>query len=91
MSFRYNFGGDRFYMIPQSYKFSHSLYLNNFLEVWLIGNQRYQVTPFRYINWADEVSRFVRVRKVLGDMKYLMSSVKQEFVYKEGLYYRIIK
>ena len=32
--------------------------------------------PFRYNNWADEVSRFVRGRKVLGDMEYLMRSVQ---------------
>ena len=64
-------------MLPQSYKFSHGLCLNNFLQVWLIGNQRYQVPPFRYINWNDEVSHFVMVRKVIGNMKYLMSSVEQ--------------
>ena len=59
-------------MLPQSYKISHGHYLNNFLQVLLIGNQRYQVPPFRYINQADEVYHSVRVIKVLGDMKYLM-------------------
>ena len=43
----------------------------------LIGNQRYQVPPFRYINCDDEVSLLVRGSKVLGDMKYLMRSVKR--------------
>ena len=46
-------------MLPQSYTFSHGLCLNNFLQVWLIGNQRDQVLLFRYINWADEVSHLV--------------------------------
>ena len=53
-------------MLPQSSKFSHSLCLNNFLQVLLIGNQIYQVPQFRYINRGDEVSHLVRVRKVLG-------------------------
>ena len=53
-------------MIPQSYKSSHGLCLDNFLPVFPIGNQRYQVTPFRYINRADKVSHLVRGRKVLG-------------------------
>ena len=65
-------------MLTQSYKFSHDVCLNNVLQVWLIGNQRYQIPPFRYIKWADEVSILVRGSKVLGDMKYLMRSVKQE-------------
>ena len=63
-------------MLPQSYNFSHGLCLNNFLQVWLIGNQRYQVTPFRYIHQADEVSNLIIGRRVLGHMKYLMRSVK---------------
>ena len=63
-------------MLPQSYKFSHGLYLNTFLQVLLIGNQRDQVPPFVYINPEDEVSRFFIGRKMLGDMKYLMKSVK---------------
>ena len=74
-TFKYNFGGGRFHMIPQSYKFSHGLRLNNFLQVWFIGNQRNQVTPFRYVKWNHEVSHLVRVRKELGDMIYLMRSV----------------
>ena len=51
--------------------------MNNLFQVWFIGNQRNQVTPSRYINQADEVSRFVRGRKLLGDIKFLMRSVKQ--------------
>ena len=41
-------------MLPQSYEFYHGLCLNNFLKVWLIVNQRYRVSPFRYINWDYE-------------------------------------
>ena len=44
-TFKYHFGGGRFHMLPQSYTFSHGLFFDNFLEVWLIGNQRYQITP----------------------------------------------
>ena len=62
-------------MLPQYYKISHGLSLNNFLQIWLIGNQRDQVPLFRYINQNDDVSHFVRGRKVLGDMEYLMRSV----------------
>ena len=72
---KYNFGGGEFHMLSQSYKFSHGLCLNNFLQVWLIGNQKYQLPPFRYINRDDEVSHLVRIKKVLGDMKYLMRSI----------------
>ena len=43
-----------------------------------MGNQIYQVPPFRCINWADEVSNLVGVKKVLGDIKYLTRSVKQQ-------------
>ena len=68
-------GGGRFHLLPQFYKIFHGLCLNNFLQVWLLGNQRYPVTPFRYINRADKVSHFFRGRKVLGDMKYSMRSV----------------
>ena len=64
-------------MLPQSYEFSHGLCLNILLQVLLISNQRDQVTLLRYINQDNEVSHLVRVRKVLGDMKYLMKSVKQ--------------
>ena len=64
-------------MLPQSYKFSHCLCFNTFLQVQLIGNQRDQVPVFRYINQAGEVSHLFRENKVLGDMKYLMSSVKR--------------
>ena len=63
-------------MLPRSYKFYHGLCLDHLLQVLLISNQRYQVTLLRYINWDDEVSNLVRVRKVLGDMKYLMRLVK---------------
>ena len=51
----------------------------------LIGNQRDYITPFIYINRADEVYLFVRVRKGLGDMKYLTSSVKRA-VEKVGIW-----
>ena len=64
-------------MIPQSFKFSHSLCLNNFPQVQLIGNKRYKIHQFRYINQADEVYYFVRGRKVLGFMKYSMRPVKR--------------
>ena len=50
-------------MLPQSYNFSHGLFLNNLPQFWLIGNRIYQVTPFKYINRADEVSNLVRGRK----------------------------
>ena len=66
-----------FHILPQYYKISHGLCLSRLLKVWLIGNQRYKVTPFRYINQADEVSHLVRGSKVLGDMKYLMRPVKE--------------
>ena len=64
-------------MIPQSYKGSHKLCLDNLLQVFSIGNQRDQVTLFIYINQANKVSYLVRGRKLLGDMKYLMRSVKR--------------
>ena len=76
-NFQYRFGEGRFHMLPQSYKFSRGLCLNNFLQFWFIGNQRDQVPPFKYINWDDEVSHLVRERKVLWDMKYLMRLVKR--------------
>ena len=59
-TFKYHFGGGRFHVIPQSYKSPHGLFLNNFLPVLLIGNERGQANPFRYINWDDEVSNIVR-------------------------------
>ena len=58
-------------MLPQFYKFSHGLCLNNFLQLWLMGNQRYQPPVFRYIDHTDGVSHLVIGRKVSGDMKYL--------------------
>ena len=64
-------------MLPQSYTFSHGLCLNNFLQVLSICNQRDQVPPFRYINQDDKSYHLVIVMKVLGDMKYLMRSVKR--------------
>ena len=64
-------------MLPQPYNVSHGHCLNNFLQVLLIGNQRDQVPPFRYINQEDEVFNFFRRSKVLGDTKYLMRSVIQ--------------
>ena len=72
---KYRFWGGRFHILPQSYKISHVLCLDNFLQVLLIGIQRDQVTPFRFINCDDEVSHLVIGRKVIGDMKYLMRSV----------------
>ena len=42
-----------------------------------MGNQIYQVPPFRCINWADEVSHLVIGSEELGDMKYPMRSVKR--------------
>ena len=71
-------GGGMFHMLPQSYKSSHGLCLIFFLRVWLIGNQRDQVPPFRYINQADEVYHFVRGGKVLWDIKYLMRQLKDQ-------------
>ena len=76
-NFKFNFEGGRFHILPQSYKFSHGLCLNNYLQAWLIGNQIDQVIPFRYINRDYEVSHLVRGSKVLGDMKHLMKSVKR--------------
>ena len=64
-------------MLPQSYKFSHSLCLDHFLQVWLIVNQRDQVPSFRHINQDYGVSHLVRLRKFLGGIKYLMRSVKR--------------
>ena len=51
--------------------------MNNFPQVWLLGNQRDQVPPSRYVYWEDEVSHLVIGRKVLGDMKYLMRLVER--------------
>ena len=70
-AFKYHFGGYRFHMLPQFYKFYHGHCLNNFPHVLLIGNHIYQVNPFRYINQNYVVSHLIRVTKVLGDMKYL--------------------
>ena len=63
-------------MLPQLYKFSYGLCLNNFHQIWLIGNERNQVPPFIYVNRADEISYLVMGRKALGYMKYLMRSYK---------------
>ena len=64
-------------MLPHSYKFYHVLRLNNLLQVFLTRNQRDQVTPFIYINWDNEVSNLVRGGRFLGDMKYLIKSIKR--------------
>ena len=64
-------------MLPQSCKSSHDLCLNNFFQVFSIGNQRYQVTLFSYINQTDELSHLVRGRKVRRDVKYLIRSGKR--------------
>ena len=63
-------------MLPQSYTFSHGIFLNNFFQVLLMGNQRDQVPPFICINQDDEASHLVIGRKVIGDMKHLTRSVK---------------
>ena len=65
-TFKYHYGVGRFHMIPQSYAFAHRFCLNNLLQVWFIGNQIYQVSPYRYINQTDEVYLLVRGSKVLG-------------------------
>ena len=54
------------------------IFFNNFLQVWLIDNQRYQFPPFIYINRADEVYHLFRGSKLLGDIKYLTKPVKLE-------------
>ena len=76
-TFKYHFWGGRFHILHQYYNFSHGLCLNNFFQVWLIGNQRDQAPLFRYMNRDDEVYHLVRGGKFLGDMKYLMRSVKR--------------
>ena len=48
-TFKYQFWGGRFHILPHSYNFPHCIYLNNLLQVWLIVNQRDQVPKFRYI------------------------------------------
>ena len=63
-------------MLPQSYKFSHGLFLNHLLQVFLIGNQRDQVPLFISNNQDDDVYNLVSGWKVLGNMEYLMRSVK---------------
>ena len=73
----YHFGGGRFHMLSHSYEFSQGLCLNHHLQVWLIGDQRYQVPLFIYINPDDDMSCLVIVSKVLGATKYLMRSVKR--------------
>ena len=72
-----NFGVGRFHGIPQSYQFSHRFCWNNFLQVCLLVNQRYQVSLLIFINRTEEVYRLVRGSKVIGDKKYLMNSDKQ--------------
>ena len=67
-TFKYHFGVGRLHILPRSYTFVHGFCLNILLQVWLIGNQRYQVSSYRYINQTDEVYRLVRGSKMLGDM-----------------------
>ena len=62
-------------MLTQYYKISHCVCLNNFLQVWLISNQRDPVNLFRYINWANEVPPLVRERTVVVDINCLMRLV----------------
>ena len=64
-------------MILQYYKVSHGLCLNNFLQILLICNQKYQFPPFGYIIQDYDVSHLVRVRKVTGHMKSLMRLVNR--------------
>ena len=52
-TFKYHFGEGRFHMLPHSYTFSHGLCLNNFFQVWLIGNQRDHIYLLKYIKWDD--------------------------------------
>ena len=49
-TFKCLFWGVRFHLLPQSYNFYLGLCSDNFLQVLLICNQRYQVSPFIYIN-----------------------------------------
>ena len=65
---KYHSEKGRFRMIPHPYKYSHGLCLNDFPHVWLINNQRDQVSLFRYIHQDDKVYHLVRGSKVLGDM-----------------------
>ena len=60
----------------QSFSLFSLLCLSNFLQVWFICNQIDQVPLFRYIIWSGEVYPLIRERKVIGDIKYLMKSVK---------------
>ena len=76
-TFKYHSGVGRFHMIPHSYTFARGICLKGFFRVWMIGNQIYRVTPFKYINHTDEVYCLVRGSKVLGDMEYLMRLVKR--------------
>ena len=48
-TFNYHFWRGRFHILPQSYKCSHDLCLNNSLQVLLIGNQRDQVNSLIYL------------------------------------------
>ena len=75
-TFKHQFGGGRFHMLPQSYKLSLGLCLNSFTQVWLISNQRYQVPLFRYINQSDKVSHLVVEIKKIKDIIYFMRSFK---------------
>ena len=76
-TFKYNVLGGRFHILPQSYKVSYNLCLNYSLQILLIVNRRDQVNSFRYINHFDEISHLVRVRKLIWDIKYLMSSFQR--------------
>ena len=75
-TFKYHFGVGRLHILPHSYTFASGFCFNSLLQVWVIGNQIYQITPFRYINHNDEVYLLVRVSKVLCDMEYFMRLVK---------------
>ena len=73
-----------FHILPKSYKFSHSLCLNDFLQVWLIGNQIDQVLLFRYIYWDGEVSYLVRGRKMLY-VTYIFGQPDYHLIFGQAL------
>ena len=60
-------------MRPQSYKFSHSLCLNNVFQVFLIDNQRDQVPPFIYINRYYEAYHLIYASSI--PIHFLMAFV----------------
>ena len=59
-AFKYHFGEVIFICFLSPMNFLTDFVLNTFPQVRLIGNQRYQVPPIRYINLDDKVSHLVR-------------------------------